>query len=245
MKTVSKLICTAGLVGMAATASAQVFWSTDKDVVIPDGDLNGTALITTIGNLPSGTKVDINSFRVYLDIVGDPFGGNGDLDIWLKSPTASGGIVVQLVNRPGYTGVNGNGYQDSGMNVTLYDGTDPNGTHTYFGIQYYQTDSTFYDPNLSGVTGIFKTDGRNIDPMSSGTAFDAAERTKTIAGLQGIDPTGDWLLFAADVSAGGNSTIRAWGIDLTPIPEPQSYAMAIGAGLMAFAVYRRRTLKSA
>jgi subtilisin-like proprotein convertase family protein len=256
MKTVSKIICTAGLVGVAATASAQVFrWDADlakpgasqnvfpftANASIPDGDLNGVALIGTVSILPGTRTVDVNSFSVYIDVVGDPVGGNGDLDIWLRSPT---GVIAQLVNRPGFTATSPNGYQDNGMRVEFFDGKDPNGSYT--DIHYYQQDPVYGGiPGNSGLTGIFKTDGRSIDPLSAGTVFDAASRTATLAGFQGIDPAGDWALFAADVSAGGNSMLKEWGIDLTPIPEPQSYAMAIGAGLIAFALYRRRTLKTA
>jgi subtilisin-like proprotein convertase family protein len=257
MKTVSKFICTAGLVGMAATASAQVFrWDADlarpgasqnvfpftANASIPDGDMNGVVLLGPVNIAPGTRTVDINSFSVYIDIVGDPIGGNGDLDVYLKAPN---GTVAQLINRPGFTAANGTGYQDNGMRVVFYDGVDPNANYT--DIHYYQQDPVYGGiPGNSGLTGVFKTDGRDIDPLSStGAAFDAASRTKTLAGFQGIDPAGQWELFAADVAAGGNSMIKEWGIDLTPIPEPESYAIAIGAGLIAFALYRRRTLKTA
>jgi hypothetical protein len=263
MKTVSKLICTAGLVGMAAAASAQVIppvfrWDADlakpgasqnmflftpQYPSIPDGDLNGVTELGTVNIAPGTRTIDINSFSVYIDIIGDPIGGNGDLDIWLRSQTT--GIVAQLVNRPGYTASNANGYQDNGMRVVFYDGVDSYATYT--DIHYYQQDPVYGGiPGNNGLTGVFKTDGRDIDPLSStGAAFDTALRTKTLAGFQGVDPSGEWALFAADVAAGGNSAIKEWGLDFTPIPEPQSYAMAIGAGLIAFALYRRRTLKSA
>jgi len=242
MKTVSKLICTAGLVGMAATASAQVF-SWTENASIPDGDLNGVTFVQPVSIAPGTRTVDVNSFRVYLNITGDPVGGNGDLFIYLRAPD---GTIAQLVNRPGYTGSNSTGYQDNGLNVTLFDGTDPSRPAGYSDIHLYQTDPVYGGiPGNDGLTGIFKSDGRDVDPLSAGTAFDAAARTRSLSVFQGIDPAGDWSLFAADVSSGGNSKLNAWGLDFTPIPEPQSYAMAIGAGLMAFALYRRRMLKSA
>jgi len=249
MKTVSKFICTAGLVGIAATASAQVFPGDDfrdttkpnSGIAIPDGDLNGVVLLD---NVNIHTPVDINRFTIYIDAVGDPIGANGDLNIFIKSPGANG-IIAQLVNRPGVTGSNPLGYQDNGIHVDFFDGVDPSGvSHTDF--HFYQNDPVYgVVSDTTGVTGVFKTDGRNIDPLSAGSAFDSAERNKTLAAFQGIDPYGDWVLFAVDVLSGGNTKIKDWGIDFSPIPEPQSYAMAIGAGLMAFGIYRRRMLKSA
>lgn len=251
MKTVSKFICTAGLVGIAATASAQVFQgdlfrdtsNPNPGKAIPDGDLNGVVLSD---NVNIHTPVDINRFTVYLDVAGDPVGANGDLNIFIKSPGANG-VIAQLVNRPGVTGTNPLGYQDNGIHVDFYDGADPSGaSHTDF--HYYQNDPVYgVISDTTGVTGVFKTDGRDLDPLpvTGGSAFDTAGRTKTLAGFQGIDPYGDWTLFAVDVSSGGSSIIKDWGIDFSPIPEPQSYAMVIGAGLMAFGIYRRRTLKSA
>lgn len=248
MNTVSKLICTAGLVGMAATASAQDFsWNENGiNAFIPDGDLNGT-VVTEDVSLP-GATINLDSFRVHLNIVGDPIGASGDLYVYLRSPdhTATGGnasVIAILLNRPGVPGNGGLGYQDSGLDLTFFDGTDPNATRS--DVHYYQNDPFYTLGNGDGVTGVFKTDGRDITPLSAGSAFEAAARTKTLEGFQGVDPNGSWSLFLADVSSGGSSRLVSWGLDFTPIPEPHQYAMVIGAGLLAFALYRRRTLKSA
>jgi len=247
MKTVSKLICTAGLVGMAATASAQVFSWTESgaNAYIPDGDLNGTVVSQDVSGQAS---ISTNSFRVNLNIGGDPIGANGDLYVYLRSPdhTATGGnasVIAILLNRVGVPSNGGLGYQDSGMNVTLLDGVDPAGSRS--DVHFYQNDPFYTLSGGSGVTGVFKTDGRDIEPLSAGTAFSSATRTKTLEGFQGIDPNGTWSLFLADVSSGGSSRLVSWGLDFSPIPEPHQYAMVIGAGLLAFALYRRRTLKSA
>jgi len=248
MKTVSKLICTAGLVGMAAAASAQTFsWNENGvNALIPDGDLNGTVVSEDV-SLP-GVTISTNSFRVNLNIAGDPIGANGDLYVYLRSPdhTASGGnasVIAILFNRVGVPGNGGLGYQDSGMNVTLLDGVDPVRSRT--DVHYYQNDPYYTLGGNNPVTGVYKTDGRDISPLSTGSAFDSATRTKTLEGFQGVDPNGTWQLFLSDVSSGGSSKLVSWGLDFTPIPEPQQYALVIGAGLMAFAFYRRRTLKSA
>lgn len=252
MKTVSKLICTAGLGMMAATASAQVYsWNETSNPYsyIPDGDLNGTVITENVTVF--GTTINTNAFRVNINIAGDPIGANGDLYGYLRSPdhTSTGGagsVVAVLFNRVGVPSNSGLGYQDSGMNITFFDGSDPNGTHKDFHL--YQDDPVYslvQNGTTPVVTGVFKTDGRNINPLSSGTAFEAAGRTATLAGFQGIDPNGTWSLFLADVSSGGSSRLMSWGLDFSPIPEPHQYAMVIGAGLLAFALYRRRALKSA
>jgi len=241
MKTVSKLICTAGLVGLAATASAQVYYFPGdlglSKGSIPDGDINGMTLIDSVQNAPT-SAIDINQFSVRLNIAGDPVGGTGDLYIYLQSPD---GTIARLVNRPGLTGLNPLGYQDSYMNVVLFDGVEKSGA-LHMDIHTYENDPVYKSGDQTGVTGVFKADGRELDPLSSGAAFDAAGHTQGLSVFNGnTSVNGDWALFVADVSSGGNMVVKEWGIDFNPIPEPQSYAMVIGAGLAAFAFYRRRT----
>lgn len=245
MKTVSTKVCIAALAGFAATASAQVF-TFNVNQPIPDGDLNGSAFVGEVSGL-SGT-VDTNSFKVSLNIAGDPIAGTGDLYSYLRSPDGQRAI---LLNRPGYPGNNGVGYQDNGMNLRLFEGVDANHKNTdglataFTDVHFYQSDPIYGGIPNNEATGIFKSDGRDIDPLGSAEAFNAATRSKTLSVFQGVNPNGEWLLFVADVSAGGSAKLNSWGLDFTPIPEPQEYALAIGIGLMAFALYRRRVLKTA
>ena len=256
MKTASKLVLFAGLVGLAATASAQVYtFNVDPNGTppqsIPDGDANG-AVYT--GLVPINTPVSTNSFKVDLNIQGDPIGGNGDLYAILVSPDKTHSAV--LLNRPGMPLNGGVGYQDNGMNVVIYDGqNDPNhkgadGTvYPFTDIHNYQDDPVYGGANVgnNGVSGIFKSDARGISPLSLPSVFSSSTRDSgyTLQVFQGINPLGTWDLLIADVSSGGSSKLVSWGLDFTPIPEPQEYAMAIGIGLMAFALYRRRMLKTA
>jgi len=50
---------------------------------------------------------------------------------------------------------------------------------------------------------------------------------------------GTWTLFLADLAAGDQSTIVSWSLDITTVPEPQTWAMA-GIGLAALWQFRRK-----
>jgi len=247
MKNAKQLLCIAGLVGLAGTATAQVFNIDEGDQSIPDGDANGVAFL---GKVYETTPIDINKFKVILNIEGDDIAFNGDLYSILRAPT---GQAAVLLNRPGVgtTGDVGLGYGDNGMSVRLYDGAnDPNHKDAsgnplgFTDIHVYNEDPLYKNPE-DQLSGIFKSDGRSFDPMSVYDTWGSATRDKTLSVFQGINPNGTWSLFIADMASTGNAKITSWGLDFTPIPEPQEYAMAIGAGLMAFAIYRRRSLKTA
>jgi len=247
MKTISNMVFITGLIGFTATASAQVF-SSYANTSIPDGDENGYVFNLDVSGV--ATTLDTNKFKVNLVFEGDPIAGSGDLYAYLRSPD---GKIAVLLNRPGVTLSDGIGYQDNGLNVTIYDGAnDPNhkdatGTVQAFTDIHYYHDDPVYGSSVGeqGVTGIFKSDGRFIDPLDLQTSFATTTRDNTLQVFQGIDPNGTWNLFVADVASGGSSKLVSFGLDFTAIPEPQEYAMAIGLGLMGFALYRRRLLKNA
>jgi hypothetical protein len=80
------------------------------------------------------------------------------------------------------------------------------------------------------LTGTWQPDGRNIDPNSSGAAFDSAGRI-TFSSLADEDPDGEWTLFFADMSGGGGTShIVSWELDITAIPEPTNVALGLLAG---------------
>lgn len=256
MNTVSKLLCVVGLAGFTASASAQVLWfpftvSSDK-VSIPDNDLNGEALFGTVSGFADDYKISTNNFKVVLEFAGDPIASNGDLYAALQAP--NGGPIAVLMNRVGYGAGELSGYADNGGKFVFYDGaTDPNnkddnGTAWAFSdVHNYQNDPVFGTggKEVENFYGIFNSDGRSVDPQGSIAQFAAANRNKTLAVFQGLNPNGEWTLFLADVANSGFAKVVSWGLDFTPIPEPQEYAIAVGLGLLGFAVYRRRTLKIA
>jgi len=48
----------------------------------------------------------------------------------------------------------------------------------------------------------------------------------------GISADGTWTLFLADLSAGGGtSTLTSWGVGISVVPEPVTWALIVFAGL--------------
>jgi len=206
------LIC--GAVGMLAScAHAGIIYSTTSGSV-PDGSPVGwSATATASGYLPSISDVSVN-----LNISG---GYNGDLYAYLSY----GGILLPLLNRTGVTGTGSGdafGYGNTGFNITL--SSTSSGAQD---VHFYQN----YSPSYNGsgqLTGTWQPDGRNIDPQSAPSAFDAASRLN-FGSFTGLNPNGTWTLFIADLSTGGQSAVVSWSLDITAVPEPANVALGVFA----------------
>jgi subtilisin-like proprotein convertase family protein len=184
------------------------------NVNIPDGNPSGwSGTATASGFLPT-----ISDIQVKLNI-GGPSPYNGDLYVYISY----GGVLVPLLNRVGVTATGGGnsfGYGDTGFNVTL-SSAGANDVH------FYQN----YSPSFNGsgqLTGTWQPDGRAIDPQSSPSAFDSASRVN-FGSYNGMNPNGTWTLFIADLSAGGQSELLSWELDITAVPEPVNVALGIFA----------------
>ncbi len=77
--------------------------------------------------------------------------------------------------------------------------------------------------NISGgyngngqLLGTWQSDGRNVSPLS---VLNSDPRTATLNSFTTRNPNGDWTLFLADVSAGQQSTLNSWGMEITAAPE--------------------------
>ena len=117
------------------------------------------------------------------------------------------------------------GYSDSGFNITL--SSIGNDVHFY----------SQHSPGINGsgqLTGDWQVDGRAIDPNSAPGDFDSASRV-TFAGYNGMNPNGNWTLFFADMSAGAQSTVVSWELDITAVPEPANIALGVFGGLFVTA----------
>ena len=77
----------------------------------------------------------------------------------------------------------------------------------------------------SPLTGNYAPDGRDIPPISSGSAFDGASQDATFATLLGENPNGSWTLFFADVAPGFSGSISDMGVSVTSIPEPRTWVL--------------------
>jgi subtilisin-like proprotein convertase family protein len=80
---------------------------------------------------------------------------------------------------------------------------------------------------FGSVTGTYQPDG--------GT---------TLAAFNGQSANGTWTLFLADLSGGDTSTLVSWGVDISVVPEPVTWALFVFAMVAGgLFVYRRQTLR--
>jgi subtilisin-like proprotein convertase family protein len=186
---------------------------------IPDGNPVG---VTETFNV-SGLTAPSTDVQFSLNVSG---GFNGDLYSYLVAPNGS---IAILLNRVGISGSNPVGYSDSGFDVTF----DDSGLN----IHNYQSDS----PTLVGgqLTQTWAPDGRNINPLSAGSAFDSASTTSDLSDLIASDPNGTWTFFIADMSSGGGTeTVNSLTLSIISVPEPSALALA-GVGLAGGAMLLR------
>ena len=197
---------------------------TTVNTAVPDGNptgLTSTANISTLG----GT---ITSVTVTLDITG---GFNGDLYAYLAGPV--GGFSV-LLNRTGITTGNSFGYNDPGFNVTFSDTATTS-------IHLYQSGSYSLDPTTSQLLGTWAPDGNEINPQSSPGSFSGSPTTgNDLTSFLGDAANGNWTLFVADMSPGGQSTLVNWGVTVVTTPEPQTWVMVAGGIGMLLVLNRAR-----
>lgn len=161
--------------------------------VIPDNNPGGVAFSFTV----AGGPLVVTNVTVDLTIAG---GWNGDLYAYLSHGS---GFAV-LLNRIGSTAANPGGSGVSGLNVEFSDS--------------YLTD--VHTALNNPLTGDFAPDGRNTNPL---TALDTDPRTAFLSSFNGLDPSGNWTLFLADVSPLETSTLQSWSVNIaTAVPEPGS-----------------------
>ena len=160
---------------------------------------------------------------------------NGDIHAYLTHET---GISI-LLNRTGFRSGTFLGYDDNGFSNVTLDDSAANGIHVYRLSLTGGHDNpiTPYPSPLANTA--WQPDARNIPATSPGAAFDTAPRTAMLNSFNGLNPSGQWTLFVADLATGGAATLNSWGVEITAVPEPQYYALAVGVGLLGFAAWRR------
>lgn len=173
--------------------------------IIPDNNAAGVAFTF---NVPAGSPFLIADVAVDLTLAG---GWNGDLYATL---THGSGFAV-LLNRIGRTAGNPGGSGVSGLNLQLAD--------------HFLTDVHTVPGNP--LTGQFAPDGRFTNPF---TALDTDARSAMLGSFAGLDPSGDWTLFFADVAPLATATIQSWTVNIgVAVPEPGSatiVSLAFGFG---------------
>lgn len=213
--------------GLSAAAShGQVLltynWSTfdgQTELAIPDANATGVSDVRTI----VGEALQIISLAVRFEALGTY---NGDLYLTLQHES---GFSV-LLNRPGRSNGNSFGYGDAGLNVIFNDTASNGDSHVYRDI--------LTPSSGAPLTGTWQPDGRLADPSFSLTT---SPRSAFLNSFAGKNAEGDWTLFAADLSAGGQTQILSWGLDITVVPEPAGYAWATSTALAAFIFARSMT----
>jgi hypothetical protein len=218
-----QLLCCCSVLTLALGAHGGLInYSPYNNPIIPDGSAVGWSGTATLSDYnPWVTAVTVN-----LNISG---GYNGDLYAYLSY----GGALVPLLNRVGVTSGDAFGYGDTGFNITLSSAPGNNDVHFYGN----------HSPSFNGngqLTDTWQPDGRNINPLSAPGDFDTATRVN-FGQYQDMNPNGTWTLFIADLSAGAQSQLVSWSLNVTAaeVPEPVNVALGIFAGVFLIVILVR------
>jgi subtilisin-like proprotein convertase family protein len=221
MKTKTLLTALLTLPLLAGVARATLYTSTyDPDTAIPDGSTLGITETESVSGIPeAGGGSIINNVDVTLNISG---GYNGDLYGYLVLQSDDSSTTTSiLLNRVGTTGSNPFGAAGSGMDITLTGGATANSGDVH----------TASETAGVGLTGTYLADGRAVSPLG---VTDQSPQTAGLNVLNGADANGTWTLFLADLSeGGGQSTLVSWGLSISVVPEPTTWALIIFAALLA------------
>lgn len=194
----------------AAVTTITRTWS--GSITIPDS--NDVGASNTIVISSTGPTL-IDSVTIQLELEG---GWNGDLFAYLVHDTR----LAILLNRPGRTLADPDGFASSGMNVIFSDSA-PSDIHLAL-------------PDSGTPIGAFQPDGRMKDPS---TVIDTDPRTAFLSVFNGSDINGAWTLFLADQASGEVSTLKSWTMNVTVVPEPSIPVLA-GLALITIAFSRKR-----
>lgn len=182
--------------------STEVYALTNLYKLVPDGNASGLSVTTNItSNVGNLTRVSVK-----LNVIGD---FNGDLYVYVRHLNAFGTNLCMLLNRPGRTATNGSGYADSGLNVTFSSASTNGDVHLYQQVQI----------PLAGtpLTGTWPPDGRLANPFS---VTETNQRNTSLTNFQGMDGSGEWTIFIADLESGGTNMLMNWELELTGISKP-------------------------
>lgn len=214
MKTLSFIPCL--LLACLPAANAALVLTDNAAVDIPDGSSSGLARLLTV----TGTSQTIVSVVVSVEInakVGeDAF--LGDLYAYLTNGTET----AVLLNRPGRTSTAPAGYGDNQpLNVTFSDAATDD-VHNYrFTLSGNNT-----TPLIAPLSGTWLPDGRTTDPAN---VLGSDAPTARLNGFTGKAADGNWTLFVADMSGGGQHVLSSWTITLNTVPEPSALLLTLGA----------------
>jgi hypothetical protein len=170
--------------------------------VIPDANPSGWSDTRTLSGITGTSITDLN---VVLTLSG---GYNGDLYGYLlyqATPGASVGTMAVLLNRVG-----------------AGSGSEPQFTYGFSTAGFANV--TLDDQGVSGNI-------HSVANPTSGLGVSYTPDGGSLASFNGLNPNGTWTLLFADLSAGDQSTVTSWSLDITAVPEPTSVALVIFGGL--------------
>lgn len=186
---------------------------------IPDGNPTG---ITFSHTTTTANMNNIGGVNVRLELSG---GYNGDLYGYLVFQATDNTITTTalLLNRVGRTDAADFGYATAGMNVVLSSAGTLNIHDVSAPDSTYGTPSTYY-----------LADTRTTAPAGDFTGATPAGSALSVFDTYAHNANGTWTLFLADLSGGDQSTLVHWGLDISVVPEPTTWALlGFGALLLA------------
>lgn len=192
------------------------------NAAIPDNDPAGLQDTQIL----SGYDGVIESVQVRLTLTGAAmdYAFNGDFYITLQHDS---GFAV-LLNRAGRTATELVGYDNNGFDITFTLGGND--------VHLYQDYTPSYD-GAGRLTGTWGVDGRDVDPDD---VLDTELRTDMLESFTGLNPNGNWTIFAADMNLNGSATLDSWGLNVTVVPEPGTLGLLLAAGSVLVLTRRRR-----
>lgn len=211
-----------GVLLLAATAAQATltYGSASFTGVIPDANPAGISSSIAVSGADINSSRDVN---VTLNLSG---GYNGDLYGYLIGPDGSFAILLNRIGRTSDTGTGAFGNSGSSVNITLDDDGAGGDIHAA----------------ASGVlTGSYWSDGRNVNPLnavSGDTRTAGLDQVFTAANAHTIN--GTWTLFLADMSGGDTMNLVSWGLSITAVPEPATWALIIFGAVAGVTVVTRR-----
>ncbi len=199
--------------------STDTFSFMNLDRPVPDGSGSGLSFSTNL----TSTIGSVAAARVRLKVTGEY---NGDLYAYLRHVTPKGTSLAVLLNRPGRSTTDTHGYDGAGMDVTL-------ASSAVADIHLYGNFTNL--PNGVALSGSWQPDARKVNPNTVGSTSTRDAGLDVFLGMEG---SGEWTLFVADLESGGSNMLSGWELELVggavptvtwPRPADVVYGTPLGA----------------
>ena len=195
------LVVVAGSLRVNAQVS-ELHSFTNLNQAIPDGNAAGLHDVRTV----TSAIANLSSLRLRLHVTGE---FNGDLYSYVRHIQGDTTNFCVLLNRPGRSAANPAGYADAGLDVVFDDAAVAGDIHRY------QTNTI--PPAGTPLTGAWQPDGRRVDPE---VVLETTARTTSLSTFNGIQASGEWTLYLADLATGGTNLLVSWELDVRGIATP-------------------------